>query len=138
MGSGSLSGCLSLESSSGSSSFQLSRIWCSVEVSSSGPCTFHNSQNLCNPTYYIHVCVHSTFTCMYILFAYQCTYVCMYALMYSACVIVSPFPVVMGIGMAGALVFIFLQVLLIVDFAHSWNGSWYVSVYHVLRLVYKL
>jgi hypothetical protein len=32
--------------------------------------------------------------------------------------------VVMGIGMAGALVFIFLQVLLIVDFAHSWNGSW--------------
>ena len=36
-----------------------------------------------------------------------------------------PLPsVVLAFGMAGALVFIILQMVLLVDFAHEWNEKW--------------
>ena len=37
------------------------------------------------------------------------------------------FSVWMYIGIVGATLFIFIQLLLVIDFAHRWNRKWYVS-----------
>ena len=39
------------------------------------------------------------------------------------------FPVAMGIGLAASIIFIVLQIIFLVDFAHSWAENWYDPVY---------